>query len=237
MELEQRVQALEQELQILKNQIQAILLDIQEQVLSNTYPDLRANDAPSRSDPEPAPQPEMPIRKVSFSPVDEQPDAASAPAARPVKKDKPHLDKAKLEAWALQKLDEVGEQETYTLIRAQANKGRITQEVCDALLNLVESQANMYYDAPTQPSNPRSFEVPARMMQDTRALQTFPADIAHTARRQTASQPQLEKPHSRNPKITRTIQAEDGKRNSQSMVLRLIAGIQNAGAGVRWSKK
>lgn len=44
-ELEHKVRVLEQELQILKNQIQATLLDIQEQLLTNHYPSLRADDA------------------------------------------------------------------------------------------------------------------------------------------------------------------------------------------------
>src|SRR5690606_32075826 len=44
MDLEQRVTMLEQEVQILKNQIQATLLDIQEHLLTNAYPSLRAED-------------------------------------------------------------------------------------------------------------------------------------------------------------------------------------------------
>jgi len=44
MDLEQRVTMLEQEIQILKNQIQATLLDIQEHLLANAYPSLRADD-------------------------------------------------------------------------------------------------------------------------------------------------------------------------------------------------
>ncbi|HLV36216.1 MAG TPA: hypothetical protein VKY59_13910 [Spirillospora sp.] len=47
MDLEQRVQILEQEVEILKNQIQATLLDIQEQILTNTYPSLRSGNIPA----------------------------------------------------------------------------------------------------------------------------------------------------------------------------------------------
>lgn len=45
MELEKRVEILEQELQVLKNQIQATLLEMQELLLTNKFPALRA-DAP-----------------------------------------------------------------------------------------------------------------------------------------------------------------------------------------------
>lgn len=58
MKLEQRVQALEQEvqslqneLQLLKNQIQATLLDIREQLLTNAYPSLRADQLPPAGPP------------------------------------------------------------------------------------------------------------------------------------------------------------------------------------------
>lgn len=44
MKLEQRVQVLEQEVQVLKNQIQATLLAIQEHLLVNTHPTLRADE-------------------------------------------------------------------------------------------------------------------------------------------------------------------------------------------------
>ena len=46
MQLQHRIKILEQELEILKNQIQKSLLDIQEQLLANTYPALRAEPSP-----------------------------------------------------------------------------------------------------------------------------------------------------------------------------------------------
>lgn len=61
MELEQRVTLLEQEIQILKNQIQATLLDIQEHLLTNAYPSLRADD----DAPPPGPPP---VRTISANP-------------------------------------------------------------------------------------------------------------------------------------------------------------------------
>ena len=55
MDLEHRVLMLEQEMQILKGQIQATLLEIQEQVLTNTYPALRAEDLSQTAPTVPAP--------------------------------------------------------------------------------------------------------------------------------------------------------------------------------------
>jgi len=55
MDLEHRVQMLEQELQILKGQIQATLLEIQEHLLTNAYPALRAEEPPRTAGSNPAP--------------------------------------------------------------------------------------------------------------------------------------------------------------------------------------
>lgn len=81
MNLEQRVQALEQELQILKHQIQATLLDIREQLLNNTYPELRAENAPPTQPTGPiSAQPSSgltdssPVKQVSLSTVKPVPE-------------------------------------------------------------------------------------------------------------------------------------------------------------------
>ena len=72
MDLERRVEALEKELQILKAQIQTTLLDIQEQILTNAYPTLRAeNAAPER----PAAPAAAPITILAA-----HPEAAAQPA-------------------------------------------------------------------------------------------------------------------------------------------------------------
>lgn len=68
MDLEQRVTMLEQELQILKNQIQATLLDIQEHLLTNAYPSLRAEARPETA----------PVKTVSAKPA-----APAAPETEP----------------------------------------------------------------------------------------------------------------------------------------------------------
>lgn len=72
MDLEQRVTMLEQEVQILKNQIQATLLDIQEHLLTNAYPSLRAEDDTRRPDP-------ALVKTISVKP--EMPEVPDIPAA------------------------------------------------------------------------------------------------------------------------------------------------------------
>lgn len=71
MDLEHRVQMLEEEVQILKNQIQATLLDIQEHLLTNKYPALRADSA---AVPEISSPPAKPAAQVVTVPV--QPEQA-----------------------------------------------------------------------------------------------------------------------------------------------------------------
>jgi len=73
MNLEQRVETLEQELQVLKNQIQATLLDLQEFMLTNSFPTLRADEQAAPSQPAPAP---APPQRVDVRP-------AAEPAASP----------------------------------------------------------------------------------------------------------------------------------------------------------
>lgn len=80
MNLEKRVQLLEQELQILKNQIQATLLNIQEQLLTNAYPSLRANDVPSSNN-----EVHPPHSTVSMSRQEASFDDDDAPPSRNVR--------------------------------------------------------------------------------------------------------------------------------------------------------
>jgi hypothetical protein len=108
MNLEQRVQALEQELEILKHQIQATLLDIREQLLNATYPELRSEEAygsekiaqdtnPSKPIRQIVVNPEIvrassedsaptvQVRRVSLQDVDEQPPSRPTPPPAPTR--------------------------------------------------------------------------------------------------------------------------------------------------------
>lgn len=70
---EQRLQALEEEVQLLKNQIQAILLEVQEQLLTNAYPALRAN-SPRSAEP-PTPPTRSPLKSFNITTLEpDQPD-------------------------------------------------------------------------------------------------------------------------------------------------------------------
>jgi len=94
MDLEKRVEQLEQELEILKNQIQTTLLAIQEHVLSNTYPALRAPERGIESTPaevvpghseEPAPPPPSPRKQIKLtSDITAEDDADDTPEVKPV---------------------------------------------------------------------------------------------------------------------------------------------------------
>src|SRR5690242_5356245 len=134
MDLESRVQALEQELEILKNQIQVTLLEIQEQVLANSYPSLRGDD--HNSPPPNNPQPErplvqqvMPVQAVAdsnpvrkFSANEEQPyrppqsAQPDQPRVRPTRQGTGFSSVAELEGWATQKIEQMGIERTVELI-------------------------------------------------------------------------------------------------------------------------
>jgi hypothetical protein len=243
MELEQRVKALEQEVEILKNQIQATLLDIREMLLTSAYPSLRAGDAEKQTEPkrparaaQPAQGPsqgetpdEAPIvRKVALDNAQAESSATQARAAGPVKAvrqaaqpeedeadesdHKPVVRKvslndeqtpttayqnskarstfdpeqANLEAWVRNKVEQVGVDRTWELIQLYTQKGHITSEIRDTLL-----QALAPYAEQTEPERPQ------------RRVALPPTD-----------------------------EDEEPGDNTQRMVLRLIAGVQNAGVGL-----
>ncbi len=278
METEQRVQALEKELEILKTEIQAILLDIQEQVLSNTYLDLRSSETAHAQENAPRPQPkaeEPPqsnssFRKVSFddhAPLDDDDDDDFMPPIPVVKAKsaKPTSDArvmAEMKEWATQKIETLGMQKTSELIHMYAAQGRFTPEVHDALLKFIALQSDRQQEAPTQPSRPAGFaaQLPqnrqpgsaaARPMQPSIPGAIYvpaskpaknngtsapaPAPVAHAPAPKT-------KASAAKPQPAPTAQAAPQKEataspTQQNVVLRLIAGVQNAGAGVRWGKK
>src|SRR5690242_17235414 len=87
MDLEHRVQMLEQEHQILKGQIQATLLDIQEQLLTNAYPALRAEEALQPMPPVPDTPPIKTSRpQAQIDLIDDEEDTEDIPAPSIVKR-------------------------------------------------------------------------------------------------------------------------------------------------------
>jgi hypothetical protein len=157
---------------------------------------------------------------------------------------------ADLEEWAKKKIELIGAQATADLIRTNAIKGRFTPEERDALIDFVALHVTSYPDAPTQPSRPAPFDVTARPPQNARA-QAAPAPSAQPPARpaQKAVPPQARpvkakptpsgpQPATRppTPKARPAPKQDKVPQEKGNVVLRLIAGVQNAGAGVRWGK-
>lgn len=282
-EIDQRVQALEQELQILKNQIQSILLDLQEQVLSNTYPALRAGDnQPPAATPSPRPRPDADdnsraaatVRTMSFDDLGDDDDEDDAPpppkatskASKQQKNSNNRNNKnttnnasqwqamSELEDWANKKIEQIGAQDTLELINTYAAKGRFSPDEADALMDYVSLHVS-HTETPTQPTPPnRPFEFAARPPQNARAQSVYapaqptePPAPAKPPKKGFKAAPPTPAPEPAQPlqstQPTPDVSAqsekpeeEPKKRESQNLVLRLIAGVQNAGAGVKWGK-
>jgi hypothetical protein len=248
MDLEQRVQALEQELQILKNQIQVMLLDIQEQVLSNTYPGLRSGDVPPPDSPpvsrpqaeaEVQKRPSSPVHKVSFDDFNSEEKPAAPPPKQSVQP--AWEDMAELEAWASRKLETVGSQETVELIRMYTAKGRLSPEVQDALLEFVAFKSSEYRDIPTQPSRSAVFGAAPRPAPNGRTQKaptpaSAPKAPAKSPRAKASANPSNHNHNKENTSKPKIRAVKTPSESSQNLVLKLIAGVQNAGAGVKWGK-
>ncbi len=253
MELEQRVQALEQELQILKNQIQSMLLDIQEQVLSNTYPDLRSGDntpqgnrpvSRPESEPEVQKRPSSPVHKVSLDNFAGEEERQTPPPAEKQTNNATWQGMANLEAWVSEKLSVVGLEDTLDLIRMYGANGRFSAEVQDALLEFAVYESSRYHDAPTQPSRSAVFNTPPGVVPSKPAVKkaapvrSVPAEPAPQRPNPAKATPKAAPVNSNKKKASKakveTVNAED--EGSTNIVLKLIAGVQNAGAGVRWGK-
>jgi hypothetical protein len=269
MDLESRVQALEQELEILKNQIQATLLEIQEQVLANTYPSLRGDDtnpppnnAPHNPQPErPLVQQVMPVQAVAdnnpvrkFSAVEEQlyhpPQSAQPeqPRVRPTRQGTGFNSVAELEGWATQKIEQMGIERTVELIFAYGQTGQFTPDMQDTLLDYVSMYRNN--DAPTEPHRPafanqlqqqpvvpQPKAAPVTNNNRPKVAKQAPSPAAVTQpKRPTAPVPKPAPVKAAKPSKAAKSENSEVEQAPQSTVLRLIAGVQNAGAGVRWRK-
>ncbi len=206
MDLEQKVQRLEQEILLLKAQIQTTLLDIQEQLLNNAYPELRTESGTSAKATAPTVlQPELPaiVQKVRLD------EPGSTPPEYPTL---PHaLDWASLsemETWAGEKVARHGRQRTLELIDTYTSKGRFTEEVRDALVHYV-----MMYDQ--EPAPRKIVEEP--VTQPTKRNGTTPSE-----KRPTDPKPAA---------VTAKPVADEQNHQVRKNILKLIAGIQNIGVG------
>lgn len=263
MEAEQRIQALEQEVQILKNQIQSILLDIQTHLLTNAYPALRGHHtagSPAEDEEDDdeydraAPAPKVRKVKTVGTPAKQE---KVLPPVTPAEPMMASLDEQ--QKWVLQNIQSAGVSRTRDLISEYTHKRRFTPEVSDTLMRFTDMYAAAA-DEPTLPSRPAGMPtgpvavkafappptrqvaktqapppppVPARqpVKQAARATVAKPKPIVPAAAVTPAPVEQLVKP------VDASATAKDGEQaGPSSLVLRLIAGVQNAGAGVRWGK-
>jgi hypothetical protein len=260
MDLEKRVQQLEEELEILKNQIQMTLLDIQEQLLTNAYPSLRSEHQPSAPN-MPAPQapasvytppPPEPVAQAESAPIKVRKisldDLASQPPAAPqfdryndVPNDEINMDEYR--RWVIRNMKEVGLKETRNRIRSCSHDGDFPPEVRDELLQIAaryaarqnaKKQAQQQPPAPPKPAPAAKpvtrTKAPAAQPQPRMPSQPAPYPPADDLTRPSRSTRIVAPPPVPKPE-------EEEKEEHSSLILRLMAGVQNAGAGVKWSKK
>lgn len=265
MDLEQRVQALEQEVQILKAQIQATLLDIQEQILNNAYPVLRADDQLPGGQPAPparltspaapatsisddygaSPAAAPPIRRVSLSDSDPADTTASAkPIVRSQEVDPSTI--VKWEEWAMDKVKQVGTRQTRELIQKYAAKNRFSHEIRDMLFEFVAlyetegmpTPARGSLAAASAPATPKAGQQRSPTSTKPAAPPAKPKNKVNGTARPTSAKLHTTTAAPAAPSVSSqpvTAVTEDDP-DAPSVVLRLIAGIQNAGAGIRWRK-
>lgn len=162
-DIENRLAILEQEFDVLKNQIQMTLLEIQEQVLTNAYPELRSNgtqpaqrshhqpEAPIQSvslnqEPEPENKPNI-IRMVNVNEPTRAP--VSEPQPQPTKKkvtpveSKRHeetdslADFEQYEEWIANKVEKFGVARTRKLVKVYAKQGHLSIPAAKRLLSFL----------------------------------------------------------------------------------------------------
>jgi hypothetical protein len=131
----------------------------------------------------------------------------------------------RLEDWAANKVDRVGAARTRAIIHNHADQGRFSAEIAARLLkfvNMYEAAEAAEVPAPSKPSKKQRSRSTGQASSTRKAASSPPASppAAPAAKPANASPPPPVDPE------------EDEE--EASVVLRLIAGIQNAGAGVKW---
>ncbi len=223
MDLEKRVEELEKEVELLKVQIQATLLDIQETLLTRSYPDLRVDDD-HRSAPSTRPDVrsavlatedgdhtrwQNPVRQVRINSEEEH---AQEPTSQPA------VVRA-VKVPAAPPPDITRPQYTEAAPRPKAARNPVANQP-------KPSQPPQKGVTPPQaPAKPANTQARTRTSAASQTVPSKSSDAAKSATNRTA------------PKATTPAEAETAASipEQNSLVLRLIAGIHNAGAGI--SKK
>lgn len=252
MDLEKRVELLEKEVQLLKGEIQALLLEMQDYLLTQAHPQLRGV-TPEKEEQLPNPkvrtvpaapaadhsefdtEPDVPssakktqvARQVQEEPTRTAPPRRSMPAQQPpnrrvaqaptrnIEETQPIPPKArrdgwipphKLEEWATRKLKKYGVEQTRQIINQQAIQGNIEADQYDMLMQFVD-----LYELKHRPADADTFE------DEPNAAKTVP----NRSKLRTPSDDAAEQ----------STPPDDVEAKS-SLILRLIAGVQNAGIGI-----
>lgn len=251
MDLELRVEQLEQEVQMLKTQIQTTLLDIQEQILNNTYPSLRA-EVPTHERTE---QVHPAVRTISALPSEaadyDEEDAASEPlkvrkvslkdlnTSEPQAAQKPTYPKGVAEPMPSQSVS--GHTDA-----GSAKPKKLPKQLSDTDIARLEEwsarDVKKHGVAATRAlirSYVENGRIPAymeaRLLTYIRSLPA--ATVDHTALDKAAktAKPSND-PTSLSYRDRGFPDFMEDEEEKAGMVLRLIAGIQNASAGVKWRK-
>lgn len=248
MDLEQRVEALEQEVEILKNQIQTTLLNIEDYLLTTKYSSLRAEDIAPQDTPGAAPvhrpvaaaavddeSPTAPadgpvVRQVaSYQPEVADPKASTVPSASMVATEANDAmgwqNMADMRQWVDEQITQHGPARTERLINALVAQERIKPKVATYLLRLVALRAADAAKAAAQrPSNRRQQTADPRPASGRRpgrpsngATATPPAAVRQPTTADTGS--------------------SDPEDEQTNLVLRLVAGVLNAGVNGKRSNQ
>ncbi|MFN8375907.1 MAG: hypothetical protein U0694_23920 [Anaerolineae bacterium] len=258
MNTDKRVEALEQEIALLKAQIQTILLDIQEQLLTNAYPTLRAEDVTP-------PQPpnsnfDNPnVRKVTsenFQGNNSNGQARVQPSTRQDHGPRDSLSDDPDQTRWQNPLRQMHLTEDPMEEQDQADNFPVVRNVGKAQRADVQ-----HYAARPAPQSARQTEVPYTPAHATPTGQPK-KPVANESRMsqpvKAAAQPSVQEPSTKQPKpktqpksppkkapqssklVNKKPQQEASKNDNEpqksNMVLRLIAGVQNAGAGITRKK-
>ena len=244
MELEQRVQALEQEIEILKNQIQVTLLEIQEQVLNNTYPELR------ESTPRPAPAPQravlMPEPEVEYEPEPvyqtrsvSTVEPGFEPPANGHAQNGNHTIKVR-------QVETVGEAPPPRRRAAAPQMPPPSPQAVEETDWVNRVRLEEWTRAKLEklgPKNTRKLlrqhvnegRITAEVAQSLEpVIELYEASGSGKDKKGVKPQRQPEIPQEPDTTVTQNSAEDDSQQN---LVLRLIAGINNAGAGVKWNRK
>ncbi len=158
--------------------------------------------------------------------LDDEEEEALPPFAGAGQQDYPMTDAeeslaelAELEQWASQKVEQAGVERTRALIRMHAEQGRFNEDVMAALLRHVASLEALYEAPPAQVK----LGAPARQRRPAPPPPVSPEPVVPPA--PVSAQVEAE--------VTPEAEEPPAAQNepTQNVVLRLIAGVQNIGAG------